>query len=336
MTKTPRSAPPALVLAAGLGTRLDPLTRLVAKPAVPLGGRTLIARVLDWLHRERVRDVVLNLHARPETITADVGDGARWAMRVRYSWEQPHVLGSAGGPRHALPLLAPGSPAGSFLIVNGDTLCEIDLAPMIAAHHARGAAVTLAVAPNPAPDRYNGIAADTRGCVTGFVPKGRAEGSWHFVGIQIARADVFAPLEDNVAAETVAGIYRDKVAAGARDLFVWPVTSTFLDVGTPRDYLDAALGWADATTTSTIEPGATIDPSARVRRSVVWSGAQIGPRADLDRCIIATGAVVPADFHGANAVLMPASSIRDGDRVDRRDGLAVFAIQGQEPSPWRA
>src|SRR6185503_5909500 len=90
---TIRAVLPALVLTAGLGTRLDPLTRLVAKPAVPLGGRTLVARVLDWLRREQVRDVVLNLHARPETIAADVGDGARWDLRLRYSWEQPQALG---------------------------------------------------------------------------------------------------------------------------------------------------------------------------------------------------------------------------------------------------
>lgn len=326
MIESPPRALPALVLTAGLGTRLDPLTRLVAKPAVPLGGRTLIARVLDWLSRERIHDVVLNLHARPETIAADVGDGARWSMRLRYSWEQPQVLGSAGGPRHALPLLELHSASDSFLIVNGDTLCEIDLAPMIAAHHASGAAVTMAVVPNPAPDHYNGIAADASARVTGFVPKGRATGTWHYVGIQVVRGDVFAPLADNVPAETVAGIYRDRIAGGARDVFVWPVTSPFVDVGTPRDYLDAALRWADAATTSAIDAGATIDPSASVRRSVVWSGATIEARAGLEGCVVVTGAVVPAAFRCANALLLPPWVIKDGDRAEVRDGLAVFEI----------
>src|SRR5689334_13845428 len=106
---------PALVLTAGLGTRLDPITRPLAKPAVPLGDRTLIEHVLAWLHRQGVRDLVLNLHHRPSTITSVVGDGAHLGMSVRYSWEQP-VLGSAGGPRRAAPLLA----TDTFLIVNGD------------------------------------------------------------------------------------------------------------------------------------------------------------------------------------------------------------------------
>jgi len=83
------------------------------------------------------------------------------------------LLGSAGGPRHALPLLD----ADTFLVVNGDTLCDIELAPMIAAHHASGALVTLAVAPNPAPDRYNGLAVDAHDRLTGFVPRGQADAS---------------------------------------------------------------------------------------------------------------------------------------------------------------
>lgn len=145
---------PVLVLSAGLGTRLDPLTRLLAKPAVPVAGRTLIERVLDWLRRQGVRDVVINLHHRPDTMTAIVGDGAHLGLRARYSWEAS-PLGSAGGPRRALPLLP-----GTFVIANGDTLCEMDLPAMVAAHERRGAAVTLAVVPNRSPERYNGLVAD--------------------------------------------------------------------------------------------------------------------------------------------------------------------------------
>src|SRR6188474_919178 len=103
---------PALVLAAGQGTRLDPLTRLTAKAAVPLGGRTLIEHVLDWVKEQGVVEVVMNLHHLPATITSVVGDGAHLGLSIRYSWEQP-LLGSAGGPRRALPLLA----SDEFLMV---------------------------------------------------------------------------------------------------------------------------------------------------------------------------------------------------------------------------
>src|SRR5215831_8681674 len=137
----------AVVLTAGLGTRLDPLTRLVAKPAVPVGDRALIEHVLAWLRSQGISDVVLNLHHRPETITGIVGDGTHLGLRVRYSWERA-ILGSGGGPRRAVDLIE-GDPV---LIVNGDTICPIDLAPMLEAHMSTRASVTMAVVLNPAPD----------------------------------------------------------------------------------------------------------------------------------------------------------------------------------------
>src|SRR5947208_11630973 len=120
----------ALVLAAGLGTRLQPLTRARAKAAAPVDGEALARRTIRWLVSHGIRDLVLNLHHKPESIGAAVGDGTDLGARVRYSWESP-VLGSAGGPRHALPLLLdPPSPQGgatddTFVLVNGDTLSDV-------------------------------------------------------------------------------------------------------------------------------------------------------------------------------------------------------------------
>jgi mannose-1-phosphate guanylyltransferase len=295
---------PALLLTAGCGTRLDPLTRLLAKPAVPIAGQPLVERVIGWLVSQGVTDVVLNLHHRPETVAAVVGDGDHLGVRARYSWEQP-LLGSAGGPRHALPLLD----ADPFLVVNGDTLCDFDLAPMIDAHRRHHAGVTMAVVPNPAPDHYNGIALDDDDRIIGFVPKGAAAaGTWHFVGVQITQAAVFAPLADGVPAETVAGLYRELVAARPGWLRGFRATTTFIDVGTPADYLGAnrALG----------------DTSA----NLVWHGATVAPDADVDGCIVAGDTHVPSGFHARGAILMPASVARDGDDAEVRDGIAVFGI----------
>lgn len=297
---------PTLVLTAGLGTRLDPLTRLVAKPAIPIGGRTLVEHVLAWLRRESVEDVVLNLHFRPETITAVVGDGRHLGLRVRYSWEQP-ILGSAGGPRHALPLLD----AKTFLIVNGDTLCDLALAPMIAAHVRTRADVTMAVIPNPAPSHYNGIVSDADHQVRGFVPRGDAAGSWHFVGVQVVNASVFAPLADGVPTETVASLYRELVANGSGRIQVWPVTSAFHDVGTPRDYLNAVR---------------QIDAAAAPGGSVVWPAARVGPGAELTDCIVAGAVHVPAGFRARDCVLLPAAVARAGDVVKIQGAVALFHL----------
>ena len=95
----------ALVLTAGLGTRLSPLTLVRAKPALPVAGEPIIRRILRWLAANGVVNVTLNLHHLPDTVTAVVGDGSDLGTSVRYSWEQPTILGSAGGPRQALDII---------------------------------------------------------------------------------------------------------------------------------------------------------------------------------------------------------------------------------------
>src|SRR5258708_38934944 len=112
----------ALVLAAGLGTRLRPLTLARAKAAAPVDGEPLVRRTIRWLVGHGVRDLIVNLHHKPESIAAAVGDGSDLGARVRYSWESP-VLGSAGGPGHALPLLLVGPQRAAhppLVVVLGD------------------------------------------------------------------------------------------------------------------------------------------------------------------------------------------------------------------------
>src|SRR6266540_1058413 len=246
-----------LVLAAGLGTRLQPLTLARAKAAAPVDGEPLARRTIRWLVGHGVTDLVLNLHHKPESITAAVGDGADLGARVRYSWEAP-VLGSPGGPRHALPLLLdPPSPASgsggtsgqaerTFVLVNGDTLTDVDLPSMVAQHRRTGALVTMALIPNPRPDKYSGVLLDGDGAVTGFTPRrsaGRppapseAEGSFHFIGPQVVEAEVFLPLEDGVPAESVLGVYPALMASRPGSVRGFVSNATFQDVGTPSDLL---------------------------------------------------------------------------------------------------
>lgn len=295
--------PPAIVLTAGLGTRLAPITQLVAKPAVPVGGRALVVRVLEWLSGHGVTDAILNLHHLPHTVTGIVGDGTACGLRVRYSWE-PVILGSAGGPRLALSLL-PGY-TEPVLIVNGDTLTDLDLGALQRAHAdnvADGALVTLAAIPNPRPDHYNGLEVDAAGRVVGVRPKGNADGTWHFIGVQMAAPSVFADLPLGQPAETISGVYRDLITNRPGAVRVFRSNATFLDVGTPTDYLDAVwtLAPAPAHPGVCIEPGAGDDdvpevlgPRARFDRCVVWRGGAVGADAVLTRCVVLSDAVVPS------------------------------------------
>ena len=223
----------ALVLTAGLGTRLRPLTRVRAKPAMPVGGDALVRRIVGWLAAAGATRLVLNLHHLPETVTAEVGDGADLGARVRYSWEQPVVLGSAGGPRQALDIVG----ADPFFLVNGDTLTDLDPATMAAEHARSGALVTLALVPNTAPRQYGGVRLDGDGRVTGFVPRGpAAEGSCHFIGVQVVAAEVFAGLAPGRPARSIGGVYDALVAARPGSIRGLLTEARFWDVGTVADY----------------------------------------------------------------------------------------------------
>jgi NDP-sugar pyrophosphorylase family protein len=303
---------PTIVLAAGLGTRLQPITRDLAKPAVPVAGKALIVRVLEWLQREGVRDVVVNLHHLPATVTGIVGDGAQLGLHVRYSWER-EILGSAGGPRLALSLWP--DLQGPCLITNGDTLTDFPLGPLVAAHTAARedqTLVTMAVVRNVRPDHYNGLRLDADGRVRAFVPKGHTEETWHFIGVQVVEPGVFDAISLGTAAETVAGVYRDLVEHRPGSVRAHRVNATFLDVGTPADYIEASLHIARAEGAATdvvVEPpwtpgshAAVIDPDARLTRTIVWPDAAIEADVELDRCVVLSGVTVAAGTRATGKV----------------------------------
>jgi NDP-sugar pyrophosphorylase family protein len=310
---------PALVLTAGLGTRLQPLSFVRAKGALPLGREPLARRILRWLGAAGVRDAVLNLHHLPHTLTEAIGDGSDIGMRVRYSWEMP-VLGSAGGPRRALPLLADGS----FLIVNGDTLTDIDLKALVADHHSSGALVTMAVVANTEPGKYSGIAADADGRFTGFVPRGSPQPSFHFVGVQVAVPGAFDRVPTGMPYE-VRQLYPAVAAAQAGSIRVFRTKADFLDIGTPADYLNTALVLAEREGLPCIGERSRVDFSARVERSVLWDDVTVEAGAMLKECVVADRVVVPADtsWHGVT-LRAAASELAAGEKVI--DGLAVCPL----------
>jgi mannose-1-phosphate guanylyltransferase len=320
-----RLRPRALVLTAGLGTRLRPLTCVRAKAAVPVNGEPLVRRILRWLAGYRIRDVVLNLHHRPETIAAVVGDGSDLDLRVRYSWEQP-VLGSAGGPRHALPLLADGG-AESFLIVNGDTLTDLDLGALLDAHAASRARVTMALIPNPRPDKYGGVRLSAGGAVTGFTRAGTAGESFHFIGVQVADARVFGDLEDGVPAESVNHLYPRLIAREEGSVTGFVSNASFRDIGTAADYLATCLDLArEEPDRLLLGARAKIDPSARVARTALWDDVTLEAGVELEECIVGDGVRIPEGASYRRCAIVNAAGCAPGEAERIEAGLVVHAF----------
>jgi mannose-1-phosphate guanylyltransferase len=317
---------PLLLLCAGLGTRLRPLSAVRAKPALPVAGTPLVRRLLAGIAAAGVRRVVINLHHRAASITGAVGDGHDLGVDVRYSWEDP-VLGSAGGPRRALPLL--GGPRA--LLMNGDTLTDADLGAVAAAHRRLRPLVTLAVAPGDT-RRYGGIVADEAGVVRGFAGRRHPEPPpgcrvWHFIGVQAIEAAAFDAVPDGVPYETVRTLYPAILERQPGAIRVHVTDAAFHDIGTPADYL------ATATRIATAE-GRPLDRGARVRvaadavveDSLLWDDVDVGAGALLRGCVVADGVRVPPGRAHTRAVLVRADglTVEPGEYVE--DGVLVAPL----------
>jgi mannose-1-phosphate guanylyltransferase len=160
----------AMILAAGLGTRLRPLTYVMPKPVAPILNRPIVVWIAELLARHGFEEVVANLSYLPEQIREVLGDGSDFGLRISYS-EEPEPLGTAGGVGKARDFL---SETDSFLIISGDALTDIDLGAMREAHEAnveRGAIGTLATKHVDDTTQFGVVIAGDDGRVQGFQEK---------------------------------------------------------------------------------------------------------------------------------------------------------------------
>jgi mannose-1-phosphate guanylyltransferase len=150
----------AMVLAAGLGTRLRPLTYEITKPMVPVLDRPVMAHIVDLLDEHGFEQVIANLHYFPDTIREYFGE------RLSYRFEQ-ELLGTAGGVRGCADFFG----GESFLVISGDALTDIDLGAFAARHRETGGVATLAVKQVADTREYGVVLHDRDGRITGFQEK---------------------------------------------------------------------------------------------------------------------------------------------------------------------
>src|SRR5580658_2841946 len=156
----------AMVLAAGAGTRLRPLTFELPKPMVPVVNRPVLHHVLDNLARHGIRDVMMNLHAQPDMIRDYCGDGSRWSLNIQYSFE-PKLLGTAG----ALKKVASFFKDDTILLVSGDGLSDVDFTALHKFHKAKKSLATMTVKAIDSRFEYGVTLMNPSGRIKGFLEK---------------------------------------------------------------------------------------------------------------------------------------------------------------------
>ncbi len=229
------------------------------------------------------------------------------------------MLGSAGGPRRAAPLLG-----STFLIVNGDTLTDLDVRALVADHRQSGALVTMAVVPNTQREKYSGLSADGSGALTGFAKRGSPENAFHFIGVQVVEAEAFASVPDNGPFET-STLYTSLIAGRPGSIRLFTTAAEFFDIGTPADYLDTSLRLADRERHAAVPARAQVDATARVERSILWDDVVVEAGTMLRECVVTDGVRVPADtsWHGVT-IRVAGGELAPGER--RIDDLAIASL----------
>jgi NDP-sugar pyrophosphorylase family protein len=299
----------AIVLAAGLGTRLRPLTHEIPKPVVPVLGRPLCGYAMEFLRAHGATGFLLNLHHGPEAVRKRVDDWAGGRFPVTYSFE-PEILGTGGGIGNAREFLG----GGTFLAANSDVIARFPLREAIARHRETRALATLVLFPDPA-KRYTPVRVREDGKVAGFgedAPAGASEG--FFTGYQVVEPELLDHIPRGRPSCIVRETYAPLIARGA-PIFACLSSGFFLDFGTPSDYLNgvtsllceredvgrvyvgprasvdpSAIVGPDAA----IEDGATVGAGALVRRAIVWPGANVAPGAVVENGILTPRRFVPA------------------------------------------
>ena len=324
-----------MVLAAGLGTRMRPLTLLRAKPALPVLNRPLIQWTLDLLARHGVTEVIVNLHHLPKTMVRAVGDGRALGLDVAWSREV-RILGTGGGPRKVRDLLGDEP----FFLVNGDVLFDFDLTELLRRHRAAGARATLALVPNPEPRRYSSIMTGAGGWVRSLarLPRPSRGQPSLFTGIHVLDPSLLDRLHEGPS-DIVRDLYAPLIAEG-EDILGVRVKGAWYDFGSPALYLRSQLkmlstGFRGLARGPLVHPAARVHPRARVKRSVVGAGAVVGEGAELVGSVLWDGVRVGAGARVRGSILATGSRVEPREKLEGLMMLPVTGLRGILPGRTR-
>ena len=225
-----------MILAAGLGTRLHPLTEICPKPLVPLMLQPLLGHLLAQLRQSHVQAVVINLHHHADQLRQWLGDGRQWGFQQMHVSYEPEILGTAGAMKQAEAILRDAP----FCVINADVLSDVDLAAVWQWHCQRQAVVTMVLRPDPDTHRYGTVMidGDNRVCHINGRPEARAPLTGEnlmFTGLQVISPQIFADIPPGQHCSTTAEIYPKLIARGAA-VYGYRHDGYWMDIGVPTRY----------------------------------------------------------------------------------------------------
>ncbi len=273
----------AMILAAGEGTRLKPLTDYFPKPLVPIMNKPVMAHVLSWLLENEIQDIVINTHYLADQIESYFGDGSRFNVKIRYSREEK-LLGTAGGVKKVSSLFQE-----TFLVIGADDLSDVNLKKLVESHKSAKAVASIGLKEVEKTEQYGIVAADKTGKILEFQEKpesDKAISQMANTGIYVFEPEIFNFIPPNELFDfgrQVFPLLLERKAA----FYGFPVEGYWCDIGSLEEYKESH--W------NILKRGCKIKPEAQEISPGLWieEKTEIHPEAVLrPPCYIGKGTVI--------------------------------------------
>jgi mannose-1-phosphate guanylyltransferase len=323
----------AMVMAAGLGTRLRPITWEIPKPVVPVCNRPIVAHLVQLLAQHGANEVIANTHWFPEVVRTRLGDGSDLGAEISYSYEE-ELLGTAGGVRNVADFLT-GGEEDDFLVLAGDALTDADLGALLAAHRANGGIATLGVTKVTDVSQYGVIVTDSDGRVQGFQEKpDPAEALSDLVNCMVYAFsgelfDYFPKGDPSEPVDFAMDVFPEMLANDV-PFYVHELGSYWNDVGTLPEFirgnLDALTGAVAFDPVGELHTGeGTLSGGAQFSGPIlIGHEVEIGDGADLvGPLIVGAGSRIGAGARVKESLLLPGAEVAERGVLAR--GIAAGA-----------
>ena len=291
----------AIVLSAGYGTRLWPLTEDRTKPALPILGKPLVGYVAEYLAGYGIDEIVVNLHHRPESVRCALGDGSRFGVKLHYV-EEPVILGTSG----ALDNTREFFERETFVVVNGKIITDIDLNAAVETHRTMNALATLVLLPNLHRERFSVVETEA-GRIKNFgrMPVDEGPVPLMFTGIHIMEPRILEYVPRGVFSDSVTDVY-PKAMANGEILAAHVASGRWRELSTLKRYLDISVELLREEGKSSVSgANAVVSSTATVMDSVLWDDVEVGAGARIIRAVLADKVKISANEVIENAVVVP-------------------------------
>jgi NDP-sugar pyrophosphorylase family protein len=296
----------AMILAAGYGERLWPLTADRGKPALPVLGKPLVGYVAEYLANNGVTEAVVNLHHAPDSVRAALGDGSKFGLHLEYVFE-PVILGTSGGLDNARDHFQ----EETFIVVNGKIITDIDLRAAIETHRRTNALATLVLKRNVDYERFS-IVETRNGLIERFAgmpkPPNYDAPPLMFTGIHILEPRIFDYIPRSVFSDSVIDVYPKAMDADER-IAAHVGEGMWYELSTLRRYLDISLALLEKQGSSIYAGEGSDFDYGEVTYSVLWNNVTVEAGARVAHAVIGDGVHIRSNQVVQGAIVVRADLV---------------------------